>query len=95
MFQQGTQAFCLRHRKVKTSPRQCQAPLAWLCLPILTSRVVLMVGDELGDGVEQVLFCQVILVLGRAAYHVVADGALRVSADTLQGISTVGRMGRG
>lgn len=41
-------------------------------------RVVLVVGDKLWDAVEQVFFCQVILVLGGAADDIVADRALGV-----------------
>lgn len=55
--------------------------------PALTGRIVLVVGDELRDGVEHVLFCQVILILGGAAHNIVADHALGVSGETVQGVS--------
>lgn len=54
-----------------------------------------MVCDELRDGVEEVLFCQVILILGRAAYNIMADRALGVSGETLCGVSGMRRIGRG
>lgn len=53
-----------------------------------------MVRDELWDGVEQVLFCQVILILGGAAYNVMADRALGVSGEIVHGVSGMGRTGR-
>lgn len=40
-----------------------------------------MVCDQLWDAVEQVFFCQVILILGGAADDIVADGALGVSGE--------------
>lgn len=53
-----------------------------------------MVRDELWDGVEQVLFCQVILILGGAAYNIMADRALGVSGEIVHGVSGMGRTGR-
>lgn len=60
-----------------------------------TCRVVLVVGDELWDAVEEVLFCQVILILGGAADDIVADRALGVSEEGEHEVSAMGRRGRG
>lgn len=46
-----------------------------------------MVCDELRNGVEEVLFCQVILVLGCGAYHVMADCSLQVPAESICTVS--------
>jgi len=54
-----------------------------------------MVRDELRDAVEQVLLCQVILILGGAAYNIMADHALGVSGETVRRVSGTGRTGRG
>jgi len=53
-----------------------------------------MVRDELWDGVEQVFFCQVILILRGAAYNVMADHPLGVSGETVHGVSSLGRASR-
>lgn len=45
-----------------------------------------MVRDELRDAVEEVLFCQVVLILGGAAHDVMADHALEVSGETVCGV---------
>lgn len=45
-----------------------------------------MVRDELRDGVEEVLFGQVVLILRGAAHDVVADHALEVSGETACGV---------
>lgn len=45
-----------------------------------------MVRDELRDGVEEVLFGQVVLILWGAAHDVVADHALEVSGETACGV---------
>lgn len=42
---------------------------------------MLVVCDQLWDAVEQVFFCQVILILGGAADDIVADRALGVSGE--------------
>lgn len=95
MFQQGTQSLLPSAQKGEDAVVSMQTLLASLCLPTLTGRVVLMVRDELWDGVEQVLFCQVILILGGAAYNVMADHALGVSGETVHGISGMGRQAEG
>lgn len=59
----------------------------------LTCRVVLVVCDKLWDAVEEVFFCQVILILGGAADDIVADHALGVSGEGQQ-VSAMGRRGR-
>lgn len=54
-----------------------------------------MVRDKLWDAVEQVFFCQVILVLGGAADDIVADRALGVSGEGEHGVTAMGRRDRG
>lgn len=56
------------------------------CPRALTGGVVLVVRDELRDAVEEVLFCQVVLILGGAAHDVMADHALEVSGETVCGV---------
>lgn len=45
---------------------------------LLTCGVVLVIVDELRDGVEVMLLGQEIFVLGCGAHHIMADGALRL-----------------
>lgn len=52
-------------------------------ISFLTCCIVLVVVDQLWDGVEEVLLCQEILVLGCGAHNVMADHPLGVPVKSI------------